>query len=424
MKEKSLINTSKYLIPFMFEEKVCKKLFQETDWNKYELRPFYLANYIKELYSNQGDKICEAFYLKKESWNKYLLPNRFAECVAEVRIPGVEGNYKFVVSSIFVYLFSTGIGALTIEVQHKERELNRIANLNFALINIFSNEHDSDEKNNRINFTVGEDNFSLKNAVKEILMLETFNENDIKLFPNTGRRKIVGYHNLYSENKEVNEKLLVAIERGLGEKAFIEDSDIEDEKRVIGGQNWYIGSSGSVAFSAVTKENKDFIINVRQKNVNIDYFCLYLLGLHEREILLRYNYLAVKYCKKPKLMAKLKPQLIHVNVLFAYNTVSTEKVYQSFYDAVFEEMNLANLETDINEVIHEADDYINEIKDKKLNAVMSAVALLAVISVFTDGMGLADRIASGEPFGAIHFGILAVIFLTIIVSLIALFRKR
>ena len=423
MKEKYLTNTSKYIIPFTYTEKICKTLFKEEDWNKYELRPFYLANYIKELYSNQGDKICQAFYLKKESWKKYLLPNRFAECIADVMIPGAEGKYKFSISSVFVYLFATGMGFITLEIQHKERELSNIANLNFALVNIFSNEHDSEERNNRIIFKAGEDIFSLKNAIKELLRLENLDETQIKLFPNTGRRKIIGYHNLYSEKEEINEKLLVAIERGLGQKAFVEEFEVDDEKRIIGGQHWYIGSNGTVTLSNVTKDNKDFIINVRQKNVNIDYFCLYLLALHEREILLRYNYLAVKYSKKPKLMAKLKSKLIHVNVLFAYNTVSTEKVYQNFYAAIFEEMNLDNLETDINEVIHEADDYINEIKDKKINAILSAVALLAVISVFTDGMGLADRIASGEPFLVVHFGILALIVSTIIASIIAFFKK-
>ena len=293
----------------------------------------------------------------------------------------------------------------------------------YFIINIFSNEHDNSGKKSLVTFSSKNKQFSLKNIVKEMLKFDAYSEEQLRIFPNSRRRKIIGYHNLFSTAAEVNEKIFVKIERGLNHLTCIEDCEIEDERKMIYGQNWYIGSGASTACSQVTAENESFIKKTRQKNIGIDYFCLFLLAIHEREILLHYNYLAVKYCTNPKKLAQLKSKLVYIDVLFSYNTVSTEKGYQQYYLALFDEMSLANLEADINEVIREADDFANQQNDKKENALLSSIAILSVLSVLTDAVELADRVYSGEPFGLIHLGILVFVILGIIIGAFTLLKK-
>lgn len=57
---------------------------------------------------------------------------------------------------------------------------------------------------------------------------------------------------------------------------------------------WSIGSNSAVSISYENKNNLQYLTEIHPRHVDKDYFLVYLLAMHEREILLKYNYDAVK----------------------------------------------------------------------------------------------------------------------------------
>ena len=188
------------------------------------------------------------------------------------------------------------------------------------------------------------------------------------------------------------------------------------------GQKWYIGPNGVASYVGY-KDNDTFITKVHKRNVDLDYFYIFILALHEREILLKDNYLAVKYRNNHKKLIDMKDQLLMMDIVYSFNTVSIESSYQRFYSNICDVFNLEALRSDIRNVVENVESHVNDQNDQKINAVLTAISLLAILSAFTDGIGFADRIEGGAPFGYLQWGIIAMIAISITVAII-IFRKK
>lgn len=421
-------NSTRYLIPFFSED---KKVFQERfassskGWIEAKLSVKYLSKFVNELFRNDKDGICKKYYLSNEAYSQYGLPERFADIKLEASMPQVKGDFSFRISKIEQYLFNTGFGFLEIETTYLGATAEYIADISYCLANIFNNEHDNNEKKeNRVIFMYGEDSkkFSLKNAIYNILGAE---KGDLDLFPTSSRQRIFVYHNLIQNESSFNKSIIENLKKVLPSKTntLIDASDYDYLPTKY--QIWGMCSSGVVSVALKNSNNADFLYNVYKKNVYSDYFTAFLLAIYEREILLKYNHLVVKNHSNPKKLISLKPVILKLEMLFSYNTVSTESIYQEYYEKLYEVFRLENLEQDISDIIEKVDEYVSDKKERKINVLLSAVALLAIISVICDAIGIADRLVSPEPLGVPHLILFITVGIVMFVStVVSLYRKK
>lgn len=120
----------------------------------------------------------------------------------------------------------------------------------------------------------------------------------------------------------------------------------------------------------------------------------------------------------------MKTELMRFNVWSGYNTVSIEMSYQDFYTYLYQALEIEKLEKDVQDIIEKVNEYVAGEKDRKLNAILTAVGLLAVFSVFADGIALVNQIYAGDIFMLGHWIVYGIIFVVLAVGIFSFFRKR
>ena len=164
---------------------------------------------------------------------------------------------------------------------------------------------------------------------------------------------------------------------------------------------WSGNSLGVVSISIDADENNHkFITEKFAYYVNHDYFYIFMLALHERELLLHYNDDAVKY-----------------------NIVSEEMAYQMLYEKLYDCFRLEKLENDIQDVIGKVDEYVTSTNDRKTNALLSMLTLLTIFSAFTDSLGLIDRLNQAGLTYA-HLVVIGINIVIILIGILLFFRKK
>ena len=187
---------------------------------------------------------------------------------------------------------------------------------------------------------------------------------------------------------------------------------------------WSGNSLGVVSISIdADKSNHKFITEKFAYYVNHDYFYIFMLALHERELLLHYNYDAVKNWNNQRALCGMRKQLVEFNILFAYNIVSEEMAYQMLYEKLYDCFRLEKLENDIQDVIGKVDEYVTSTNDRKTNALLSMLTLLTIFSAFTDSLGLIDRLNQAGLTYA-HLVVIGINIVIILIGILLFFRKK
>ncbi len=57
-----------------------------------------------------------------------------------------------------------------------------------------------------------------------------------------------------------------------------------------------------------------------------------------------------------------------------------------------------------------------------MNTILAALSLLAIFSILTDGIALADRIESGSYFGVLQWGVIGIV--AVIITIVLFGQKR
>lgn len=418
-------NFSRFLVPF-YVNPACKKktgeVFRLSDWEVMERNSIYLTRYLQEIYENGADGIGVSYRLKAQARAEAGLPEEMSGIYMLSTIKnGREDTFSFLLKDITAVFFATGIGFLVLDIIHEKAEaLEKTVDKSFALSNIFTHEHDHGKKSSGLLFYYYDHGkktfFSLKNALYSILGAERLKER-MELFPTNPRKKMNVYHSIFKESRNENdEKTAEMLSKGLDSRAIEQEQNydfLESSFAYAATKNtgWNICSNGVVSFVYDDKDNHEFLSDRYLRNVKNDYFLIYLFALHEREILLRYNFDAVKSWNKAQKLVDMKKEMIRFNIWFSYNTVSAEMSYQNFYECLYRALKLEKLENDIQEVLAKVDDYVSVYRERKLNSILSAIAVLAIFSALTDGISLVDRIYEGIPLKAGYAIVLGLIFL-------------
>lgn len=120
----------------------------------------------------------------------------------------------------------------------------------------------------------------------------------------------------------------------------------------------------------------------------------------------------------------MKDELVRFNILFSYNTVSIESSYQDFYECMYRALNLEKLENDIQDVIVQVNEAVNASRERKINALLSSIAVLAVLSAAIDGLGFIDRLYDPVSLQAGHYIVIALIIAVVSYGIFYFFHRK
>lgn len=427
MREINNFNMSRFILPFYFvgSKKDAALDFSESDWLHYSVNTRYLTKSVYELFCDSENSVCKCYSLNDSARVTYGIPARDSLITMESSMKACEGTYQFYLAGHKAIVFNSGIGFLILEVTYPSDELDKAADIGFCLANLFDNEHDNSERNNNLIFKYNdkgvEHSFSVKNTVMQLLNVEK-HADTLELFPSSTRRRMLVYHSIVSsDQKDTDEKDIHCLCRAMHSHLKHGEEDISLSS--FEGQKWLIGSTGAVSYVQYDDSNEEFVTKSFKRNVETDYFYIFVLALHEREVLLQYNYAAVKNQNDVKALIGMKEKLLKLDILYTFKTVSIEKAYQIFYEKLSEEFILEELRADIKDVVDSVENHVNNRKDRKTNIILTALSVLAVFSVLTDGVSFVDRLLSGDPMGALQWGVVGVVGLGVIVAVIMMRKK-
>jgi hypothetical protein len=436
-------NDSYLLIPFYskYESKKLEQLVLMTDlWEKEKVRDYYyLAKHINAVVNNKSKNICTFYRLKDSVRTYYGLPaktdpvNMKSKLLKEMVRDGKQTweEFEFYLSEIRVIYFTTGIGFLILEIQHGELDSPQtIADKCFSLTRIFTNEHDSEKKDSNIEFSFseGEQFFSLKNSVMELLRLNEVSRQELQLFPSMPNKRCTVFHRIIMDHKqEGEEQLLYYLRRSLHSSSLYSEWNTRDVTySPIENIHWSICQNGIVSLCYMPRKesNNSFIKQAFPRNVKKDYFFLYILLLHKREALLLYNAEAVMQWSNPRKLVAMRKKLIEFNVCYTYNTVSVETAYQIFYDCVYQSMCLDKLEMDIRNVIDQVEEYQQGNSDARMNGMLAVIALLSIFSTFLDGYELSETIQKYQSFSFLNWISIGINLFAVVIAIMIYFHKK
>lgn len=432
---KELKNNSEsfFIIPFYYSGKKAFEKYLGENWYKEQsYNNWFLAKHI-DAYDKGNERIFTYYTLKAAAYQNYGLPdtNENIRMVSDLISDLLPEHYKLRISRIRILYFNTGFGFLIYQINHMEDDIKTITNKSFALLRAFVENRKSGRQVKLFALMPSEN--SNEPAEKELSLLAVSNQllpcegrkSKIELFPISCKNQCYVYHRILlsepvAENEERNlERDLLNLRNGF-HRSFEINEDEEDDIFSFSwkqGRNLYWSGSmkGVVSLSfCIPGENNYFVTEQYTKNVRNYYFLLYMILLHQRQVLLHYNYLAVKEQNDMKKLEQIKKELIRFRINFAYKSVSDEASYQKFYHGMYQCLYLDSLNADIQDVIDRVTEYQDFSNEKGMNRALALIAMFGIFSALSDGIGFVDRIGQKIAFTALHWLIIAFIVVIII----------
>lgn len=423
-----------FLIPFYFSGKKAFEKCISENWEKEQsYNHWFLAKHIDAFdKGNHDERIFTYYTLKADAYQVYGLPNPKEDIRVTSDLIIAEENpaEQFIIriSQIKLLYFNTGFGFLIYNIDHGEDGIELITNKSFALLRAFVSNRKSG-KQVRLSVLTPSDNSS-RLPEKELNIIDITNKllelkgknSQIELFPISCKKQCYVYHRLQLAvplaDEEVKRDLLY-LRKGFHRSFTIHEDEEDNIYDFVWRQNknlyWGGSMKGVVSLSfCLPGENNYFVTNQYPYNVRNDYFLLYMILIHQRQVLLYYNYLAVKEQNDMKELEKIKKELIRFRINFAYKTVSDEASYQKFYHGMYQCLSLESLNCDIQDVIDRVTEYQDFSNEKGMNRALALIAMFSIFSALADGIGFADRVKEGIEFTWLHWAALILIIIIII----------
>lgn len=432
---KELKNNSEsfFIIPFYYSGKKAFENYLGENWYKEQSHNYwFLAKHI-DAYDKRNERIFTYYTLKAAAYQNYGLPKagENIRIVSDLISDKLPEQYKLKISRIRILYFNTGFGFLIYQINHVEDDIETITNKSFALLHAFVENRKSGRQVKLFALMPSENSGEPEErelsilAVSNQLLTSEGRKSKIELFPISCKNQCYVYHRILlsgpvAENEENHlERDLLYLRNGFHRSFEINE---EEENDIFSfswkqGRNMYWSGSmkGVVSLSfCIPGENNYFVTEQYTKNVRNYYFLLYMILLHQRQVLLHYNYLAVKDQNDMKKLEQIKKELIRFWINFAYKTVSDEASYQKFYHGMYQCLYLDSLNSDIQDVIDRVTEYQDFANEKGMNRALALIAMFGIFSALSDGIGFADRIGQKIAFTALHWLIIAFIVVIII----------
>lgn len=432
-----------FLVPFYYPGKKAFEKCINTNWVKEQgYNHWFLAKHIDAFdKGEEQERIFTYFTLNTASYGAYGLPKPNEEIritsdliVADDIMPE---QFTMRICRIKLLYFNTGFGFLIYQVDHQEDDIETIANKSFSLLRAFVSGRKSGKQVRLSVMEAATEEGGLPTErelnISSISnqLLEISGKHKTELFPTSCKNQCYVYHRLLLGDpisEEEAERYLLILRKGF----HIRFVTYEDEKDSVfdyyrrQNKNIYWGGSikGVVSLShCIPGEDNYFVTGQYPNNVRNDYFLLYMILLHQRQVLLHYNYIAVKEQNSMKKLEYIKKELIRFRINFAYKTVSDEASYQRFYLGMYDCLSLESLNGDIQDVIDRVTEYQDFSNEKSMNRVLALIAMFSIFSALADGLGFAEILRNGLELTWIHVLVLVFILIVLLIAVITYIKK-
>lgn len=424
-------NVSILVVPFYAKSRELIVDNNSDVWSPADNRNHgYLAKHIDALRTLGSNDAYSMYNFAEDSRCNYNLPDKDEIVTMKFRdyYDKEYRTYNFTIEKIKLFYFISGIGLELIYVKHMEKDsLHDISNKSYALSHMFTFEK---EKDRRLWLSSSKvDSFSLSEAAKNILCKTGLPETDFDLFP-TMQERCIMYHSLVvDELPDDYQNSLFCLRRGMPDTAILpaekEEFNHSDFTYMPNKQeHWSVCQTGAVSLvdTMPGDDNDYFLRNIYTHNVMHDFLFLFILAIHERHALFRYNAIAVENWNSTKALADHRKQLLRFQSCFAYNAVSDEMAYQNFYDCLYRSMDLDKLEADIENVIDRVEDYDRSHRAAKTNRTLGAIGLLAIASGIIDSFSVVESFEN-HMVDSWHLMTLFIISAIVVVAIYSYLRK-
>jgi len=430
-----------FIIPFYYSGKKVFEKCVSDNWSKDKsYNHWFLAKHIDAFDKGEEDERIFTYYtLKTDAYQSYGLPNPNQEIKITSDLIVDDNNimpeeFTMKIYQIKLLYFSTGFGFLIYKIDHRDDGIETIINKSFALLRAFVPNRKSG-KQVRFHAQISSENNSGDVTEEEINIINITNKllelkgkkNKVELFPISCKNQCYVYHRIQLAEPMSDEDVksaLLYLRKGFHRTFIIYEEEENSICDFIWRQNknlyWGGSMKGLVSLSyCLPGENNYFVTNQYINNVRYQYFLLYMILLHQRQVLLHYNYLAVKEQNDMKKLEQIKKELIRFRINFAYKTVSDEASYQKLYDGMYECLSLDSLNSDIQDVIDRVTEYQDLSKEKGINKALALIAMFSIFSAFADGLALVDRLMAEPKLTCFHWTtVISIIFIIIIAGYI------
>lgn len=354
-----------------------------------------------------------------------------------------EEEFNFSVSEIQVFCFDTGIGIVSFHIPYDEG-LDEHTLVNTCAVLRCSAKHDKAVMGRTISADGCETYLScLAEEQLSELLGDTFtlfnhsNENSMK--------RVDMFSAVLCDTEPENGdcdafyKLCHRLSNAIDDR----DKDLVTDKSTFyepqDYTKWSFSNRGSAVVSNLTgTPSTDNFLNDRWlTSVRTNYFCLYLMILHQKYAI--YNYLNTVAADKNKLFFKNNQEsLIDFNSKYVFAIVSDEQFIQNAYTRMKKANNIDEVYTDLLDELQRLFDYSrlkteesNEVRNSKLNIISVIISVLCSVSIIFDTVNMFSELGTvigfSSPESIVYTSVVALEVLLFIASILFVFyinKKR
>lgn len=443
IESKKLIRSeTKFIVPFSYNKEKYGIDFEKfidscsTPIGAWEFDNSANINHARYLLShvNKDLKRCTNFHFQATSPDFYSRYHLYSEFDAD------EGSlYEFELLDVSLKFFSTGIGMIIFSIIYPETvDLKQIINISADLSRFYRNDEDREYIDSRNQTTkinkakvkiqdINGTQISFARLLKTALQIEDNNNQSIgiKLFPETENKRTFVFQRVVG--KAIDEDLF-NLQDNLW-SGLSNDGSLEKIK--LGTGHFCLASTKTMCHITTTKVELAGDL-LRQKNIDTSYFLMYLLLIHEQQVLFMYYEQVIDFMSKDintdrskknfKNARILKKNLLECLTDYSFEVISEEKYYQNVYLKYRELLSLEALEGNIGDLVNAINDELTSRRDGFINALFGLITIFGIVSVLSD-LGSVVGFFSTSAMAQKVSVVIGLILLAIIGLIIYLIRK-
>ena len=394
---------TKVIVPFSYNGDTVGKDFDEvlslssSPIGEWVLCDSGKRNYAKYLLSHVNKDLAKCH-------NYDFAPKNQGFYCTYILISGFDGDsgeeYKFELSDITIRYFSTGIGMVILTLRYdKQTTLQQIINISAALSRFYRNDtsheyFDKTSNQTKVNpaktriETLYHEQISIADIINTSLggPIE-----GIRLFPGTDNKRAFVFHRIVgipSDNDLVN----------LQDNLWAGSPENGELDRVeLGTDHFCLVSSKTMCHVTISAAETEGDL-LRQQNIDGSYLLMYLLVIHEQQVLFKYYEQVKDFISKEnntgrsKMTTKnaryLKASLLEALTDYSFEVISEEKYYQKLFLHYRKELGLESLESNLGGLITTINDELASRRERLINALLGVITIFSITSVLGDITGV------------------------------------
>ena len=335
MSEKQYLSNFSYIfIPFYFEKEEHFYSFNDNLKKSYTWAPIddeirYLHRYVSDRLVNTNNGKTNLNHYRLCNNNEVCSTDRFYKTSPKTFKGQENVTFDFQISDVQLFSFNTTICIMAFRLQFQNDDPLQIAAAQYYLRKI------STERIYAITDSGKENSFSFIDLSKKLLgnLVEKY-ELDFFFYatPQNERANFFTYIDMPSK-KDYSEELFFLKWCYHDGFVFEDDSEEDDSIDYVASKNtvWGISPSAAVCLVSRCDQNKNFIENVFQKNIQKQYLFTYILLLHQKYMMYLFlTKISVGIDNDLDLLENYKRRLYEFETKYMFSKVSEVPQYQRF----------------------------------------------------------------------------------------------